>query len=615
MVGSTGTTDDQPAPSLAPDGPTRTGRSRGRRPRVSTAEDPVRTSTATAPSSPLAGQPRRRGRPRIAAVSDGVTSNRSAPSIRTASAIPSGSDGVTSSRTTPSIRTTSAIPSGSDSAMFASSTAASAANSGRPAGASPRPAASDARGADASSAEPRTAGDVSGTCPRSATDPSIPWPRPRGRPRRQPSPVRLCPRTGDVIDNIINSGTGNSVDFSLTIASRDAGNIPATVFDDAAHFFEKKATRGLVSLERGGGQKANLHVQGSLTLGIVKAYDDDKKMNTDVRNNLKTFESWGPDLRLKIDVKPLGAKQSFEAKVGYCSKDVGRGHFRTATMNVSRTEINVALAEYRKLQHQVVKDVRLELGKKNFWCCVRRFREEFLRPLTPSPVAILTWMVQDGEYLPSSSWICPTSAHPMEALRAEAYFVALVCPSLFRREHAYTLFFSGGSGGRVNESFALWDHQDAEWIELTCDQAKVHAGRRAEVADAVDAVRDLRNRRRASAAVADLRMPGVPNFPVGPDSDSDDGVQPACRPSAPTPTFRNAPGAPDDGTEDLPLLVHSSCSEPRCVTGGCIGMVPCAGSCDGLLHPTCGLSASTDDSRRTCSLCAGVTLGKRRSRT
>ena len=91
--------------------------------------------------------------------------------------------------------------------------------------------------------------------------------------------------------------------------------------------------------------------------------------------------------------------------VGYCSKDIGRSHFRTASKNVSRTEINVALAEYRKLQRQVVKDVRLELGKKNFWIALHRFRQEFLRPLTPSPVTTVTWMIQDGEYLPSYSWI------------------------------------------------------------------------------------------------------------------------------------------------------------------------------------------------------------------
>ncbi|CAM9204417.1 unnamed protein product, partial [Sphacelaria rigidula] len=148
--------------------------------------------------------------------------------------------------------------------------------------------------------------------------------------------------------------------------------------------------------------------------------------------------------------------------------------------------------------------------------------------------------------------------------------------TLFRREHAYSLFFSGGVGGRVSDSFALWDHQDAEWVELTADQAKVHASRRAEVVDAVDAVRVLRNRRRASAAIADSRLPGVPNFPVGPDSDSDDNSNRLVRPSALapalsidsnsdsvsadltipdhrhsplTPTFRTGPGTSDDGTD------------------------------------------------------------------
>ena len=289
--------------------------------------------------------------------------------------------------------------------------------------------------------------------------------------------------------------------------------------------------------------------------------------------------------------------------VGYCSKDIGRSHFRTASKNVSRTEINVALAEYRKLQRQVVKDVRLELGKKNFWICLHRFRQEFLRPLTPSPVTTVTWMIQDGEYLPSYSWICPTSALPMDALRAEAYYVALVCPSLFRREHAYSLFFSGGPGGRVSESFELWDNQDAEWIELTCDQAKVHAGRRAEVEDSIDSVAELRNRRRASAAVAHRRMPGVPQYLVGPDSDSDEEPPPPLRPSALVPTFRRGLGSHADGSDLLPALAHPSCAESGCDKGGTVTMVPCNGTCGGLLHPNCGLP-SPDSSRRTCSSCA-----------
>ena len=121
----------------------------------------------------------------------------------------------------------------------------------------------------------------------------------------------MCPRTGDVIDNVINSGTGDPVDFSVTIASRDSGNVPPNVFDDVVHYMEKKAIRGLVSLERGE-QRGNLHVQGILTLGMVKSYTDDKKMNADLRSNIKAFESWGTDLRVKIDVKPLGARQTFE---------------------------------------------------------------------------------------------------------------------------------------------------------------------------------------------------------------------------------------------------------------------------------------------------------------
>lgn len=129
------------------------------------------------------------------------------------------------------------------------------------------------------------------------------------------------------------------------------------------------------------------------------------------------------------------------------------------------------------------------------------------------------------------------------------------------------------------------------------------------------AVRELRNRRCAAAAVADVRMPGVPNFPVGPDSDSDDGVQPPCRASALSPMFRKGPGSPNDGSGNLPLLAHPSCTKPSCDKAGSISMVPCDGNCDNLLHPTCGFYVSMDDSGRSCSSCSGTTLGKRRSRS
>lgn len=141
-------------------------------------------------------------------------------------------------------------------------------------------------------------------------------PRRRGRPSRRSS-ERICPSTGDIVDDVINSGTGNPIDFSLTVSSRNSGNIPPSIFNDVAHFLEKRAVRGVVSQERGA-ERGNLHLQGVLTLGMVKNYDDDRKINADVRNAIKTFESWTPELRLKIDVKPLGAKQSFGGEFLRC---------------------------------------------------------------------------------------------------------------------------------------------------------------------------------------------------------------------------------------------------------------------------------------------------------
>lgn len=225
-------------------------------------------------------------------------------------------------------------------------------------------------------------------------------------------------------------------------------------------------------------------------------------------------------------------------------------------------------------------------------------------------------MIQDWEYLPSSSWICLISAYAMDASRSEAYFVALTCPRCFACEHAYTLFFSGGARGRVFGTFDLCEHQDVEWLELNCEQAKVYATRRADVGDAPDTVHELRPRGwAAAAAVADLRMPGAPNFPVAPDSDSENvaGPAPVC-PSAFRVAifFRKATGFLDDGSDDLPLLVQLICTEPDCDKAGNVGMVPCSGGCEGVLYTICGEGRSDPNSARTCSLRSGATLGKRR---
>lgn len=70
----------------------------------------------------------------------------------------------------------------------------------------------------------------------------------------------------------------------------------------------------------------------------------------------------------------LGCRNIAAAMVGYCSKDEGRAHYQSCKKGVSRAEVNVALAEYRKIQRACVSEDRVELGKKNFWGLLRRFR-------------------------------------------------------------------------------------------------------------------------------------------------------------------------------------------------------------------------------------------------
>ena len=311
--------------------------------------------------------------------------------------------------------------------------------------------------------------------------------------------------------------------------------------------------------------------------------------------------------------------------VGYCSKDEGRSHYKTEAKCVSRTERNIALAEYRTLQRSVVSEYRTEVGKKNFWGVLRRFRQEHLRGISVSPVQLTTWYIQDGEGMPSSTWICPSSAFPMDAERSEAYFVALTCPRLFTRKHAYLLFFSGGQGGRVSSSFALWDHQDLEFSEMTVDQAKVCSHDRLELEGAMDVAREKIVRDLAASRGAPS---GVLNFPV--DADSDDEWVDVAAGSAPTPTalrhydsIGRTNADTSSASEDLPLIVCPKCVEPGCTKAGNMAMISCS-LCDGDLHRSCGVRGGEEEESDggdnvadfqgvRCSPCSVSRNGKRKA--
>lgn len=315
--------------------------------------------------------------------------------------------------------------------------------------------------------------------------------------------------------------------------------------------------------------------------------------------------------------------------VGYCSKDEGRSHFKTATKGVSRTEVNVALAEYRKMQRANVSENRVEIGKKNFWGAMKRYWVEHLRGLSISPVQLATWFFQDGEGVPSHSWVCPTSAFPMDAARAEAFSIVLYTPALFTRVHAYVLFFSGGQSGRMTTSYEPWDIQDRAFCDMSVDQAKVCSHDRLELEGAMDTARQ----RMAREVNAFRQAPScIFRHRLEPDSDSDIDVDVSDSPPPPRPnagrsfaSLGRTAGDSSSASEDLPVIVNPKCGEIACARAGNLGMVSCT-LCECALHRSCGIvggdqtgdliPAGTviDFQGRRCSACAvSCRKGKRRA--
>ena len=157
---------------------------------------------------------------------------------------------------------------------------------------------------------------------------------------------------------------------------------------------------------------------------------------------------------------------------------------------MSKTETNVALREYRSLKRATVPEHCIELAKKVFRPIMLHFKDENVGALSVSPLSVVVWIVQDAEFVPAPAWILPTGSQAIEASRCESWWVARTCPRLFTREHAYNLF-SGGQGGREGTSFELWDYQDRDFSDMTCDQAKVCSNKRLTVEGALNNAREV----------------------------------------------------------------------------------------------------------------------------
>ncbi|CAN0344727.1 unnamed protein product [Ectocarpus sp. 12 AP-2014] len=196
------------------------------------------------------------------------------------------------------------------------------------------------------------------------------------------------PVTGTFADKLVNSAAGNPIDFSITVTNATSGNVPHDTHPAVCTYFDKFSDRYVASIERGP-ENSNLHIQAVATLSINKKFDNNNRLNAAMRKHLRDHAALDGRERFKIVIKPLENTQTFDCMVGYCSKDEGRSHYKTKRKGVTRTEANVALAEYRVRQRRVLTDNRTDLGKKNFWPAVLRFKQENVRALAVSPQLVV----------------------------------------------------------------------------------------------------------------------------------------------------------------------------------------------------------------------------------
>ena len=114
--------------------------------------------------------------------------------------------------------------------------------------------------------------------------------------------------------------------------------------------------------------------------------------------------------------------------VGYVCKDSGKSHYKTFRKNISKAEANIALTGYRVRQRQLVKDNRVELGKKNFWSILMRFKQVLSDTTSYRRMCVVRAMVCTGVHF---IFCCIFYASPcVDLLRARANDVCVSVRSL-----------------------------------------------------------------------------------------------------------------------------------------------------------------------------------------
>ncbi|CAM9674498.1 unnamed protein product [Laminaria digitata] len=189
----------------------------------------------------------------------------------------------------------------------------------------------------------------------------------------------------------------------------------------------------------------------------------------------------------KIILKELEREQSFELMTGYVQKDADRAWYEFDSVGLSQEFIRNADANYKRKASGCVKDdARIEITKKAVWGVSLNILRRDYFPLYMSPVEVLLFAINSGEYFPHFSWVSPSGAHGIPVEKAKSIWMCYVSPQQVTREDVYNVFLDT----HLAPTCLAWELSDQPFADMTADGARSHASRRRDVLTAMAAAGD-----------------------------------------------------------------------------------------------------------------------------
>ena len=248
------------------------------------------------------------------------------------------------------------------------------------------------------------------------------------------------------------------VEFSVTL-SLSAGHVPPGWLDAFLLWMQAMCKAGLGALERGT-REQHLHIQGTIRMRVSGPVD--QKLCDRLKKQIKAAcgITHGSGFRTRMELKPFGPGQTWGMMLAYCTKDVGKPHYRCVMHNVSQEEIDAGFRDWQSARLSY-DEGRVQLTKKNLFDQLYAYRSSCPPDLAyRSFIETFTDMLNTGQYVVSPLAIMGYGI-AMRAAAAEAFW-ALIYKQPMTMDMCSTLVFSDywsqGARARPHERYYAGDY-------------------------------------------------------------------------------------------------------------------------------------------------------------